>query len=96
VGFLVSLCRCVYNLRVQLGLADSALDCCTAVPDSIPPPGTPPSEKLQQEAQRRRFAQRRKKHPGEENLMRMNLVKYCTVKVEKINLKECREGHQII
>jgi hypothetical protein len=28
--------------------------------------------------------------------MRMNLVKYCTVKVEKMNQKECRERHQII
>jgi hypothetical protein len=26
----------------------------------------------------------------------MNLVKYWFVKVEKINQKECREGHQII
>jgi hypothetical protein len=35
-------------------------------------------------------------HPSEENLMRMNLVKYCNVKVEEINQKECREGHQIM
>jgi hypothetical protein len=26
-------------------------------------------------------------HPSEENLMRMNLVTYCTVKVGKINKK---------
>ncbi len=33
-------------VRVQRGLVGSALDCFAAVPDSIPPPGTPPSEKL--------------------------------------------------
>jgi hypothetical protein len=82
---------------VQRGLADRALDCWTTVPGSIPPPGTPPSKKLQQEAPAQKiFSAHRKKHPSEENLMRMNLVKYCIVKVEKINLKECREGHQII
>jgi hypothetical protein len=31
------------------------------------------------------FAQCRKNHPSEENLMRMNLEKYWTVKGEKIN-----------
>jgi hypothetical protein len=39
---------------------------------------------------------RRKNNFSEENLMRMNLVKHCTVQVEKIYLKECREGHQKI
>ncbi len=31
-------------VRVRRGLVDSAPDCYTAVPGSIPPPGTPPSE----------------------------------------------------
>ncbi len=39
-------------------------------------------------AQRRKFAQRRKNHPSEENLMRMILVKYFTVKVEEKKLKK--------
>jgi hypothetical protein len=71
------------GLGVQRGLVDSTQDCCTAVPGSIPPPDTPTLRKILQEAQHRRFAQRRKNHPSEENLMRMNLVKYCIVKVEK-------------
>ncbi len=56
---------------MQRGLNDSALDS---------PARHPSLRKLQQEAQRRWFAQRRKSHPSEENLMWMNLVKYCNVK----------------
>jgi hypothetical protein len=47
-------------------------------------PGIPPSlGKLLQKVPRRLFAQRWKNHPSEGNLMRMNLAKYCTIKVEK-------------
>ncbi len=70
--------------RVRQGSVDSAPDCCTAVPGSIPLAWHPPSlGKLLQKVPRRLFAQRRKNHHSEENLMRMNLAKYCTIKVEK-------------
>ncbi len=47
-------------------LVDSAPDCCTAIPGSIPPPGTPTSENF-----------RRKNHPRKENEDVFCKVLYC-------------------
>jgi hypothetical protein len=77
---------------VRQGLVDSAPDCCTAILGSIPPPGIPIPRKTSAESPAQIADDLRS---AGRTTPAKNLVKYCTVKLEKNKLKGARKA-QII